>query len=84
MIEPHSDPAEEMRYFMAVATAAAYCKARDRRGRIDAKTIRGLLEDTYLEAARWVISMKFSSRDGRSGSTAKVAPTVRRVRTSAV
>lgn len=39
---------DEMRDFMAVATAAAYCKARDRRGRIDAKTIRGLLEDTYL------------------------------------
>ncbi len=40
--------AEEMRYFMAVATAAAYCKARDRRGRIDTKTEKDLLQDTYL------------------------------------
>ena len=45
------DPADEMRHFMAVATAAAYCKARDRRGRIDSRTIRSLLEDTYLGSA---------------------------------
>lgn len=32
----------EMEYFMAVASAAAYCKATDRRGRVDSRTVAGL------------------------------------------
>jgi hypothetical protein len=44
-------PSKEMLYFMAVATAAAYCKARDRRGRIDVNTVADLLQDAYLGSA---------------------------------
>ncbi len=76
-LEPYPDPADEMRYFMAVATAAAYCKARDRRGRIDAKTIRGLLEDTYLGSGeigyldkilthQWAPSAPWVDEEGRA------------------
>ncbi|MFQ5526313.1 MAG: hypothetical protein ACE5GX_08625 [Thermoanaerobaculia bacterium] len=40
--------AEEMQYFMAVATASAYCKARNRRGRLDSETVGELLRESYL------------------------------------
>ena len=40
--------AEEMRYFMAVATAAAYCKATNRRGRVYAADVKDLLQHNHL------------------------------------
>ena len=40
--------ADEMLYFMAVATAAAYCKATNRRGRVYAADVRDLLEHNHL------------------------------------
>jgi hypothetical protein len=43
------DPrAREMHYFMAVATAAAYCKATNRRGRVYAAELRDLLQYNHL------------------------------------
>lgn len=40
--------AEEMRYFMQVATAAAYCKATNRRGRVYAAELKDLLQYNHL------------------------------------
>jgi hypothetical protein len=40
--------AEEMRYFMAVATAAAYCKATNRRGRVYSADVKDLLQHNHL------------------------------------
>jgi len=40
--------AEEMQYFMAVATATAYCKATNRRGRVYAADLRDLLQHYHL------------------------------------
>lgn len=46
---PNLDPTiEEMQYFMAVATAAAYCKATNRRGRVYAAELRDLLQYIHL------------------------------------
>jgi hypothetical protein len=45
--DPLESP-EEMRYFMSVATAAAYCKATNRRGRVYAADIKDLLQYNHL------------------------------------
>lgn len=39
---------EEMRYCMAVATAAAYCKATNRRGQLYAKELLAMLDEFHL------------------------------------
>jgi hypothetical protein len=41
-------PYMEMIYFMAVATAAAYCRATNRHGRVDAIELKDLLEHSHL------------------------------------
>jgi hypothetical protein len=47
---------KEMRYFMAVATAAAYCKATNRRGRVYAAELKELLEYNHLASANvWTV-----------------------------
>lgn len=46
--------AREMQYFMAVATAAAYCKATDRFGRIDGSRVSDLLMHTHLASDQLV------------------------------
>jgi hypothetical protein len=38
----------EMQYFMAVATAAAYCRAISRRAQVDSTEVQDLLEHSYL------------------------------------
>ena len=38
----------EMKYFMAVATAAAYCRAVSRRAEVDATEVQDLLDHSYL------------------------------------
>jgi sugar/nucleoside kinase (ribokinase family) len=43
--------AKEMQYFMAVATAAAYCKATNRRGRVYAADLKDLLEHNHLASS---------------------------------
>jgi len=43
--------AMEMRYFMAVATAVAYCKATNRRGEVDQTGVVDLLEYGHLASA---------------------------------
>ena len=47
---PHPS-AEEMRYFMSVATAASYCKATNRRGRIYAADMKDLLQYNHLASS---------------------------------
>lgn len=52
-IPPSTD---EMRYFMAVATAAAYCKATNRRGRVYAAELKELLQYNHLASANvWTV-----------------------------
>lgn len=47
---------KEMRYFMAVATAAAYCKATNRRGRVYAAELKELLQYNHLASANvWTV-----------------------------
>lgn len=46
--EPATRKADEMVYFMSVATATAYCKATNRRGRVLASAVRDLLTNVYL------------------------------------
>ncbi len=41
-------PIMEMRYFMAVASAAAYAKASNRRGRVDGTEVMDLLEHSHF------------------------------------
>lgn len=43
--------AKEMEHFMAVATAAAYCKATNRRGRVYATDLKDLLQYNHLASA---------------------------------
>ncbi|WP_321476981.1 hypothetical protein [uncultured Paludibaculum sp.] len=43
-----TSPWEEMRYFMAVATAAAYSRATSRLGRVDRREVEDLLRNSYL------------------------------------
>lgn len=57
--------AHEMCYFMSVATAAAYCKATNRRGRVDASAVRDLLEHVYLGTA--VLPTVTDICDGKGG-----------------
>jgi pfkB family carbohydrate kinase len=45
---------KEMQYFMAVATAAAYCKATDRYGRIEGARVNDVLMHTHLASDRLV------------------------------
>jgi hypothetical protein len=43
---------DEMLYFMQVATAASYCKATNRRGRVYAAELKDLLQYHYLASTR--------------------------------
>ena len=43
-----TSPWEEMRYFMAVATAAAYSRATSRVGHVDRREVEDLLRNSYL------------------------------------
>ena len=45
---PGEGPASEMMYFMAVATATAYCRATSRRGSVDWNDVDDLLQHSYL------------------------------------
>ncbi len=59
-----TSPWEEMRYFMAVATAAAYSRATSRLGRVDRREVEDLLRNSYLGSE--VLGPLGGVREGKS------------------